>query len=104
MGMDALYLEAHVTFDPIPVELEEKYKEICNAYAFRPAELFMRKGYSEFVPARMDAFCTGRGSMLRERIKHIVFELKKIGVKVRRYKIESTLMDSNYQDELGVLA
>ena len=96
--MDALYLEAHITFDPVPEDKDTQYKAICEKYQFRPAELFMRKG-SFFEPARMDSFCTGRGDHLRERIRHIVLALREIGVKVRRYKIESILLDSNWGDD-----
>ena len=33
----------------------------------------------------------------------LVSDLRKIGIQVRRYKIESALIDSNVYDEMGLL-
>lgn len=102
----SLYFEAHVTTDPLTsTEDIEHFQTICNAYGFRPAKLLMQKG-ATLVPSDLDAFCTTRSSNfgdISDRVYNIVKDLKGAGIRVRRYKIEDTVMDSRNEDVMGLL-
>lgn len=88
-----LYFEAHITIDPVTDVQLERFKFICAKYDFRVAELLMKKG-----PSTIDSFCTGRGKNyknLRKKTEELVTELRN-HFKVRRYKIENTLLDLRF--------
>lgn len=96
------YYEAHVTVEPVFEDRLELFKVICHDYKFRVASLLMqkRKGDTE-ERSKNDSFCTGRGisyTDTKRRMLALVARLEKEGFKVWRYKIESTLMDSRYDD------
>lgn len=96
------YYEAHVTVEPVFEERLELFKVICHDYKFRVANLLMqkRKGDTE-ERSKNDSFCTGRGisyTDIEKRMLKLVDRLAKEGFKVWRYKIESTLLDSRYDD------
>jgi hypothetical protein len=96
------YYEAHVTVEPVFEERLEQFKVICHDYKFHVANLLMqkRKGDTE-ERSKNDSFCTGRGISMtdtKKRMLALVDRLEKEGFKVWRYKIESTLMDSRYDD------
>jgi hypothetical protein len=96
------YYEAHVTVEPVFAEDLERFKIICHDYKFRVATLLMqkRKGDTE-ERSKNDSFCTGRGisyTDIERRMLALVERLQKEGFKVWRYKIESTLLDSRYDD------
>jgi hypothetical protein len=101
--MKSHYYEAHVTTDPVPDV--EGFKRIVNGCGFVPAKLLMQKGKT-VEPSDLDMFCTARSSNLGAIIDmthDVVLALQSNGFKVRRYKIESTLIDSRDTDELHVL-
>lgn len=96
------YYEAHVTVEPVYETDLERFKVICHDYKFRVANLLMqkRKGDTE-ERSKNDSFCTGRGisyTDIEKRMLALVERLQKEGFKVWRYKIESTLLDSRYDD------
>lgn len=96
------YYEAHVTVEPVFEERLEQFKIICHDYKFHVANLLMqkRKGDTE-ERSKNDSFCTGRGisyTDIKKRMLALVDRLEKEGFKVWRYKIESTLLDSRYDD------
>lgn len=93
--MNSLYFEAHVTVEP-QVD-DAQFKRICAAHSFRVAELLMKKRAAD-TPERSqyDSFCTGRGDSLidlRDRMLAVVQACSDSGIKVWRYKLESTLLD-----------
>lgn len=87
-----LYFEAHVTIDPVdPSELAD-LKRSAKALGFRVAEFIMAKGQKQ-----KDTFLTGRDEdflALRERMTGLIQSLRILGLTVRRYKIENTIVDS----------
>lgn len=96
------YYEAHVTVEPVFEERLNQFKVICHDYKFHVAVLLMqkRKGDTE-ERSKNDSFCTGRGisyTDIKKRMLALVDRLEKEGFKVWRYKIESTLLDSRYDD------
>jgi NTP pyrophosphatase (non-canonical NTP hydrolase) len=96
------YYEAHVTVEPVFEERLEEFKIICHDYKFRVANLLMQKRKSDTEErSKNDSFCTGRGisdTDMEKRMMKLVNRLEKEGFKVWRYKIESTLLDSRYDD------
>ena len=96
------YYEAHITVEPVFEERLNQFKVICHDYKFHVAILLMqkRKGDTE-ERSKNDSFCTGRGisyTDIKKRMLALVDRLEKEGFKVWRYKIESTLLDSRYDD------
>lgn len=92
-----LYFEAHITVDPVFGNDLEAFKEISARYQFRVADLLMQKR-QEDTPERskFDTFCTGRGTDymdIKTRMCRLVFDLQTRCIKVRRYKLENTLID-----------
>lgn len=97
-----IYLEAHVTIEPIfGAKLEEATK-IAEKHNFRVAKLLMqtnREGTEE--RSSKDTFMTGHSLYqhdIKIRTKNLVKALQKQGFKVWRYKIEDTILDSRHQD------
>lgn len=96
------YYEAHVTVEPVFDSDLERFKVICHDYKFRVANLLMQKRKEDTEErSKNDSFCTGRGisyTDIERRMMALVERLEKEGFKVWRYKIESTLLDSRYDD------
>lgn len=87
-----LYFETHITIDPVDEDQEDFLKNLVFSYGFRVAELYMKKGDR----SRLDSFMTTRGTDyedVRSRTVRCVDTLVNSGYKVRRYKIENTLLD-----------
>ena len=103
---ESLYFESHITIDPV---LEDDAKigllrVLVKGQGFRIAELLMRNGSGEH--SREDSFMTGRSKDLPDlslRTQNLVTQLKEFGFRVRRYKIESALVDSKVADTLNLL-
>lgn len=98
------YYEAHVTIEPVFGKRLEEFKRICSTFQFHVATLLMQKRKTA-TPARStnDAFCTGRSisrSDIEDRMFGLVRALKNAGFEVWRWKTESTLTDSRYDDSL----
>ena len=96
------YYEAHITIEPVFEKDLEKFKEICKEFDFHVAELLMKKRKKDTGKrSTNDSFCTGRSisySDIEMRMLELIEKLKKLSFKVWRYKIESTLLDSRYDD------
>lgn len=102
MTTSLLYYEAHVTIDPVPEDQRETLQKMVTPDKFKLAKLLMDKG----VPSQLDTFMTGHGKDLEDitsRVKNVCETLIKSGYKVRRYKIEDTILDSRFKDVLQVL-
>lgn len=97
--MNSLYYECHVTVDPVKDKLD-LFTEICKLDGFKPAKLLMQKD-KELIPSDLDSFCTAHDKYflnLRESMIRLVKALKHNGFVVRRYKIESVVLDSRVCD------
>ncbi len=97
-----LYLEAHVTIEPVFDERRAEAAEIAKLYNFKLAHLLMKKD-REATEERSDrdTFMTGHSkfkSDINQRTKELVKHLKQEGFKVWRYKVEDTLLDSKLKD------
>jgi hypothetical protein len=96
------YYEAHVTVEPVFEDKLQTFKVICHDYKFRVANLLMQKRKEDTEErSKNDSFCTGRGisyTDIKKRMLALVERLEKEGFTVWRYKIESTLLDSRYDD------
>lgn len=102
-----LYLEAHVTIDPIFDSRLKKARYLAKLYGFKVAELLMKKR-KEDTPERSkyDTFMTGHGTSfadLKIRTAGLIQALQKHNFVVRRYKIEDTILDSRSNDIFGLL-
>lgn len=99
---DRHYYEAHITIEPVFDDRHKQFEQLSKQYGFRVATLLMQKRKDD-TPERSakDAFSTGRSisySDIKDRMLLLLEELRKNGFKVWRYKIESTLLDSRYDD------
>src|SRR6185369_9095163 len=96
-----LYFECHVTIDPLNGKRLKLFTEICKPLNFRVADLVMIKSNGKDKPSDRDSFCTSRSkdfNDLNDRMVSLITECKKNSIKVRRYKIEDTILDSKYGD------
>lgn len=105
--MTKFYYEAHITLDPIFDDELERCRQLCELYHFRVADLLMQKREVD-TPTRSkyDTFATARNRSydelardLRQCCEALTFN----GFIIRRYKIEDTLIDSKFVDELKLL-
>ncbi len=99
---DRHYYEAHVTVDPVFDDRLKRFEQIAKLHGFRVANLLMQKRKVD-TPERSvnDSFCTGRSisySDIKDRMLALLEALREDGFRVWRYKIESTLLDSRYDD------
>lgn len=97
-----LYLEAHVTIEPVFGAKLEEAGEIAREYKFRVADLLMQKD-REATPERSDkdTFMTGHSRSLPDlmnRTADLCVHLQQKGFNVWRYKIEDTVLDSKRND------
>lgn len=95
--LSRLYYEAHITIEPLTVEDTHWVDDLCLTFEFRRSTFEMHK---EKVP---NAFISARDPSFRsmvERVTEMVTQLQEGGLRVLRYKIEDTLLDSNRGDVL----
>lgn len=98
----SLYYESHVTIDPVNDFHRAELQKKVEAYGFRVAKLLMQKG----VPFDEDMFMTARSADeddITVRTIGVVRALRAADYKVRRYKIELTVVDSKIKDTLELL-
>lgn len=102
-NISKMYFEAHVTTDPIPATHAAAFRVITQECGFHIASLLMEKPGEGLVSHDADAFCTGRGpdfEDLKSRTHDLCLKLVQVGIVVRRYKIEDTLLDSRVANTL----
>ena len=101
------YYEAHVTIEPVFDKKLAELSKIANIYGFRVASLLMQKRKKDTAErSKNDSFCTARSisySDLKDRMMSFMYDIKERGYMVWRYKIESTLLDSRYDDSVFTL-
>ena len=98
--------EAHVTVEPLQGQLKEHFDRVCQCNGFKPANLVMIKEDGSSTPSNQDTFCTARGnsvSELKQLIYSLAGDLDNLRIKIWRYKIESIIIDSKFNDELNLL-
>ena len=106
MKCATLYYEVHVTIDPIAEQRVKVLRSVADAFGYRLAKLIMRKEGGRDVPHTDDMFLTTRGieyEEVEENLTNFVRALQTANFKVRRYKIEDTLVDSAQQDTLKLI-
>lgn len=105
--MTQLYLEAHLTLEPIKDHERAIVEEIARRHQFRLARLVMLKDAGPDQPSRRDSFMTAHGKQideLAERAHACCRALRDAGFRLWRYKIESCAIDSRQTgDQWGVL-
>lgn len=97
-----LYLEAHITIEPVFDDERERAGAIGKAHGFKLAHLLMQRERGD-TPERSsrDTFMTGHSKFCDEiqaRTRACVEALRGAGFKVWRYKIENTVLDSRNED------
>lgn len=102
---DHMYYEAHITCEPMFDEHEhERFRQLCIEAHAKPAALFLRgRSRDTLQRSDIDSFATIRTTdldMMYELLKACVRHLQNNGVKVWRYKVEKTLIDSKYGDDV----
>lgn len=102
-----LYLEAHITIEPVFDAGRDRADSVARLYGFKLAHLLMKKERAA-TEARSDrdTFMTGHSKNcddIRLRTKTLVQHLQRSGFKVWRYKIENTLLDSQNEDVFGLV-
>jgi hypothetical protein len=102
------YYEAHVTIDPVFDDRLEEFGRLCQEQGFRVAELLMKKRKQDTEQrSSKDSFCTGTDHSLedlQDRMVRLLHSLRSHNFTVRRYKIESTVLDSRYEATLFPIA
>jgi hypothetical protein len=93
------YYECHVTIEPIePTSTRFGVLQlVTERHGFKLAKLYMQKG----VRSDKDAFCTAHSKSWEDiyvRMSAVVRALKFECFEVRRYKIESVVLDSRHGD------
>jgi hypothetical protein len=96
-----LYYEVHLTFDPLVWQTDLYWNVIkaLDKHHFRLASLTMASG----EPHGENSFASSIGYELDEikvRTAVLVKTLQGLGLTVRRYKIEDTVLDSRMSDAL----
>ena len=100
-----LYFECHITIDPVFSQARMRAESLAKKYDFKLAKLLMDKGVHDAIDlelSKLDTFMTGHDvnyENLKERMIMLISQLNHWGYKVRRYKIENTLLDSRNQND-----
>lgn len=102
-----LYLECHITIEPVFNERLEQASQIALDHKFKIANLLMQKReHDQPERSKHDTFMTSHSQDLDDmkiRMINLIDHLKQYGFKVWRYKIEDVIIDSKIIDELELL-
>jgi hypothetical protein len=96
-----MYFEVHVTIEPVEEERYDLFKSLSKEWGFWCSEWALKKenGYNFFATSRSksydDAF---------NRMDSLIKNLLNNKIKVLRYKIEDTVLDSKILDELEIIS
>jgi hypothetical protein len=106
LAVDCLYLECHVTFEPVFGNDLIRLSRIAASYGFKVADLLMQKRLSDTAErSKYDTFMTGHGQdmcHMLNRTAGLVNESVAAGFKIWRYKIEKAVIDSRHEDALNL--
>lgn len=97
------YYEAHVTWDPVSGAGLTAAEAVCRRLGAKIADLVLLRGGAKHDG---DMFTTIRSSDMADaigRMQSLIADLSGLGMKLRRYKLEYTLMDSRHHDALELL-
>lgn len=93
-----LYFECHVTIEPVSGPRLAYLEEVSRTHGFQVATFLMLKDGttpSSFTSARDESF-----SKMLVRMVDFVRFLRTVGFRVKRYKIEDTLLDSKKEGDI----
>ena len=106
--MTPLYLECHITLEPMDEDRRAWINDLIKPYGFKLAKLLMQKRNVD-TPERSkyDTFCTAHAppeewTQLVVRMTSCIKDLQSKDFKVWRYKIESVMMDSREEEIAGL--
>lgn len=105
---NSLYYECHITIEPI-LDAQQLFNlsALVSKYKFKVADLLMKKrGHNTLERSEYDTFVSSRDidkEVLRNRMLDLLEELKLLNYKVWRYKIESVILDSKFDDKYGII-
>jgi hypothetical protein len=106
----AIYLETHITIEPVFEENLELLKKLVQPFGFKVASLLLQKRANDTPElSKYDTFMTAHNSvedydLACNNIKQVVVLLNDSGYKVYRYKIESVVIDSRNKDIFNLLS
>jgi hypothetical protein len=97
-----LYLECHITIEPVFDERLQEASQLAKKHNFRVADLLMKKRENDTEErSKYDTFMTGHSQDrddLSVRTIKLVQDLQEAGFKVWRYKLEDAFVDSRIED------
>ena len=103
---DYLYLECHVTFEPVFGDDLARLFGIAERNGFKVADLLMQKRLTDTAErSKYDTFMTGHGedmAVLVARTVSLVYDAYAAGFKIWRHKIEKAVIDSRHSDVLNL--
>ena len=102
-----MYLECHITIEPVFDDRLESAKNLAAVYGFKIADLLMKKREEDTeTRSKYDTFMTGHGKDLADienRMLALIDALKAGGYAVWRYKMERIMYDSKLTDTFLLL-
>lgn len=99
------YYEAHINLGDMVDTLADGLPEVLSTIAFKTTDI-VSMPYEGLETEDFTVIITTKDSNLKtlvQRIKDSVNLLIGLGYNVQRYKIESTIFDSKYEDAMGLL-
>lgn len=99
------YYEAHVNLSAMSEKLEDGLMEVLTKIDFKITDI-VTMPYEGLEQEDFHTILTTKDSNLKilvDRVKDSVNLLIGLGYTVNRYKIESTILDSKYEDKLELL-
>lgn len=99
------YYEAHINLGAMVEALAEGLPEVLNKINFKTTDI-VSMPYEGLESEDFTVIITTKDSNLKiltQRVKDSVTLLSGLGYKVQRYKVESTITDSKYDDVFGLI-
>jgi 1,2-phenylacetyl-CoA epoxidase catalytic subunit len=99
------YYEAHINLDEMSEPQEEMLQEVLDKICFKTTDI-VALPYENMEQEDFYKIVTTQDKNLKnliQRVSDSVNLLMGLGYKVKRYKIESTVFDSKYEDQLNLL-
>lgn len=97
--------EAHINLGQMEKELEDKLQKVLENINFKTTDI-VALPYEGLEQEEFYKIITTKDSNLRaitSRVENSVSLLQYLGYNVQRYKIESTIIDSKYEDKLDLI-